>query len=72
MRINIEPFCMGGFLVRGDGLGDWSQPPTWPCSEEVFRQRAHSTASEEFIRAAMKVAAGDPSVEVMDGDVKEE
>ncbi len=61
MIATIQRLSTGYYLVRGVGPCNWSQPKTWPCSEEHFTAHAFPEASDEFIRDAMRIAARRPT-----------
>ena len=50
--ITVTRLESGYFHVRGDGPCEWSQPRSWPCSEEELRKAAFPEASDRFIREA--------------------
>ena len=54
--IEIKKLGSGYVHIRGEGTCNWSQPPHWPCSDEILRQNAHPEASEEFLHAANREA----------------
>jgi hypothetical protein len=52
VSIQVRRLDSGYWHVRGQGPCNWSQPPCWPCSEDVLRAHAFPQASEGFIQAA--------------------
>ena len=54
--ITVKRLESGYWHIQGEGPGNWSQPPQWPCDEETLRTFAFPEASEQFIRAAMQIA----------------
>lgn len=54
MEITTKKLPSGYWHIRGEGPCNWAQPPSWPCSEEVFREHAFLEAGEEFIRSALR------------------
>ncbi len=62
MTISIKPLSSGYYQIRGDGPCNWTQPPYWPCAEHVIRESAFPQASEEFIRAILRILS------VLEGD----
>lgn len=53
-NISVKRLESGYYRIRGVGPCNWSQPPYWPCSEDVLRQHAMPEASDEFVRAAAR------------------
>lgn len=51
--ITVKRLPSGYWHIHGDGPCEWSQPPFWPCSEEMLREHAFPEASEAFIRSAL-------------------
>ena len=58
MNITVKRLDSGYYHIRGRGVCNWSQPPVWPCDEQVLRDYAFPEASEEFIRAALAMKEG--------------
>jgi hypothetical protein len=46
----------GFWIIRGDGPCEWSQPPRWPCDEQMLRDHAFPEASEAFFAEAIRAA----------------
>ena len=63
MKLTIHRLDSGYWMIHGYGPCEWTQPPTWPCSEEEIRTHAFPEASEVFLRAAAdearKITAGE-------------
>lgn len=57
--VDVKQLSSGWFHIRGFGPCEWSQPPTWPCSEDEIRRHAFPQASERFIHAACRLANRD-------------
>jgi hypothetical protein len=57
--ITVQKLSSGYYHVRGDGPCEWSQPPHWPCSEDVLRTHAFPEASERFIQSALEAMPED-------------
>jgi hypothetical protein len=53
--ITVRRLDSGYYHICGRGPCNWAQPPEWPCSEEVLRKHAFPEASDEFIRAALRL-----------------
>lgn len=56
--VTVTPLSTGWFVIAGKGPMDFSQVPTWPCSEDEIRKGAMYGASENFIRSAARCANG--------------
>lgn len=54
--LEVRQLPSGYWHVRGQGVVNYAQPPSWPCSEEMLRASAHPEASETFIAAAVAAA----------------
>jgi len=54
-RITVTRLSSDYIHIRGVGPCNWAQPKYWPCSEEHLRQSAFPQASEDFIRAALRM-----------------
>ena len=52
--MTIKRLSSGFYHIRGNGPCEWTQPPDWPCSEQVIRKHSFPQASESFIQAAIK------------------
>lgn len=53
----VKRLDSGYYHIRGVGPCNWSQPPVWPCSEEMLRAHAFPEAGDGFLRAAAEEAA---------------
>lgn len=56
MTIHYRLLPSGFWHVRGPGVRNYTQPPSWPCTQDMIRQYAHPEASEEFLRECEQVA----------------
>jgi hypothetical protein len=59
MTISIRCLASGYYRLEDQGSCDWSQVPSWPCSEEAIREGAFPGASEEFFQACVGRALKD-------------
>ena len=64
MTISIRRLASGYYRLEGRGSCDWSQVPSWPCTEEVLRDGAFPGASERFFEACIVRAMMDLLKEV--------
>jgi hypothetical protein len=64
ISISIRRLTSGYYRLKGRRSCDWSQVPSWPCSEEVLREGAFPGASEAFFQACMEEAMTDLLKEV--------
>lgn len=46
----------GYWHIRGQGPCDWTQPPYWPCSEEMIREHAFCQAGEMFLEEVIALS----------------
>ena len=53
MKITVKRLTSGYYYIRGEGVCNWAQSQTWPCSEEVLREHSFQEPSEAFIHGAM-------------------
>lgn len=56
-HVRASRLSSGYWHLRGKGPEEWAQPPTWPCDEATLREHAGSGASEDFVRACMRMAS---------------
>ena len=56
MKITVTKLESGYYHIRGQGPCNWAQPVSWPTCEAVLRHAAFPEASEEFIRAALRIS----------------
>lgn len=56
MNLSIKRLESGYWHIRAPGICNWTQPPSWPCSEAVIRAHAFQEASEMFLRQTVHEA----------------
>ena len=56
MKISIKKLNTGWYHIKGVGPANWTQPPTWPASEDAIRQNAFPQASETFLKQVIAMA----------------
>ena len=56
MDIQIRRLPSGYWHIRGRGPCNWTQPPSWPCDENMLREYAFPQASDEFLRVVLIAA----------------
>jgi len=54
--IIVKKLTTGYWHLRGYGICNWAQPPTWPCDEETLRAHAFPEASEQFIQDCLMLS----------------
>ena len=55
-EVSIRRLSTGYWHIRGKGPCEWTQPPEWPCAEKLIRDSAFPQASEQFLRAVVRLA----------------
>lgn len=67
-RLNVKQLPSGWWHIRGAGPCNYTQPPTWPCSEEEIRKHAHPEAGDNFLETVCRLARMETRISGEEGD----